>query len=189
MTHTPWGASQYTKNYCRGINFYSTSRHGGFKVSPTVNDKIHEAYRNADGWYEEDCEAAKVIHSFPELFTPEQIEGAEKTIKNYFWKEYEEVNGCEIPLEDSREKAKETFYKENIDKLFVISASGEWHETVPQNHVGVIFTDSKRSKEHHCIITQELYDTRHENPTGQFFATQQFVAESPEWEKGHTKGL
>lgn len=65
---TPWGKSDSKHVYAPGIVFYGTPSHGGVKVNKSQNEKIHPAYRNANGWYEEDCEILKVIFTFPELF-------------------------------------------------------------------------------------------------------------------------
>lgn len=65
---TPWGKADDKDVIADGIVFYSTPSHGGFKVNTKQNQAIPEAFRNADGWYEEDCEALKVIYSFPWLF-------------------------------------------------------------------------------------------------------------------------
>lgn len=67
--NTPWGRADDKTVYGPGIVFYSTPSHGGFKISKAQNEKIHPAYRNADGWYEEDCEALKVIFTFPQFFS------------------------------------------------------------------------------------------------------------------------
>lgn len=66
--HTPWGKSQYSKQYVRGIVFYGTPGHGGFRVSKTKQAKMPEALRLDNGkncgWYEEDCDYALVVMAF-----------------------------------------------------------------------------------------------------------------------------
>jgi hypothetical protein len=86
-TTTPWGVAQYTTNYGTGINSYSTAGHGGIKVSDKLNKQIPIEFRNADGWYEEDCES-NIVH----YFFYEQIAKAERanhgTSKSAFGKDY-----------------------------------------------------------------------------------------------------
>ncbi len=66
-THTPWGKADYANQYTRGIIFYGTPSHGGFKVSNGMNAKMPDVLRNEDGWYEEDCEWAKVAFFLPSI--------------------------------------------------------------------------------------------------------------------------
>lgn len=54
--NTPWGQSDYSIKFVRGVNFYGTPSHGGVKVSDGMNKLIPDAFRKSDGWYEEDCD-------------------------------------------------------------------------------------------------------------------------------------
>lgn len=90
-TTTPWGPSQETSRIAKGITFYSTAGHGGFKLSAGRNAIIRSAIkdktwgqRGHDGWYEEDCDAAIVVMAFPEHFSPEKVQIAAKMIKSYY---------------------------------------------------------------------------------------------------------
>lgn len=129
-TSTPWGPAQSTTKYGRGINLYSCAGHGGFKVSAKLNERVHPALRRADGWYEEDCDWARVAVSFPEVFAASQINGAHSTLKNYFPDAYEEWyrhNCCDesysIPPAESRVKRERAFRAENANRYIVLSAS------------------------------------------------------------------
>lgn len=82
--NTPWGKSQSKQKVVRGINFYSTAGHGGYKVSKKLNASIPDCLRNEDGWYEEDCEYLKVIISFPQYFSQTLRDHACRTFKLYF---------------------------------------------------------------------------------------------------------
>lgn len=62
-TGTPWGHAQYAARFLRGIVFYSTSSHGGLKVTKKVGDKYLSEFarthciRTEDAyWFEEDCD-------------------------------------------------------------------------------------------------------------------------------------
>ena len=77
-TSTPWGAAQHAERYIRGITWYSTAAHGGFKVCAGLNARIPEYMRDAGGWYEEDCDWSIVATVFPEAFL--EREGVEKAV-------------------------------------------------------------------------------------------------------------
>ena len=57
---SPWGEVQYQEEVCPGVVCVGTAGHGGLKVEPTLNKTIPDYMRNDDGWYEEDCDWAKV---------------------------------------------------------------------------------------------------------------------------------
>lgn len=82
--HTPWGKADLKTTIADGIDFYSTPSHGGFKVSKAMLVKMSVQYRNADGWYEEDCESAKVVLAFPNFFTSDQVDAAAKSFTYWF---------------------------------------------------------------------------------------------------------
>jgi hypothetical protein len=82
-TWTPWGKADLVEKITRGINFYNTPGHGGFKVSKGLLSKMPKQYVNPDGWYEEDCEWCKVVLAFPEYFE-HKVEGAQKTWDVWF---------------------------------------------------------------------------------------------------------
>lgn len=65
---TPWGASQHCERVAPGITFHSTASHGGYKLSALLNERVHPAWRQGSGWYEEDCLALVVVWTFPEHF-------------------------------------------------------------------------------------------------------------------------
>ncbi len=78
---TPWGVAQSATVYADGVVFHATASHGGFKIDETANAKVPLAYRNADGWYEEDCEWANVAAAFPQLFTAYERRCASRTLR------------------------------------------------------------------------------------------------------------
>lgn len=94
-TVTPWGMSDHVTRYARGINFYDTPSHGGYKVSAKLNASMPEPLRNADGWYEEDCEWCKVVLAFPQYF-PFKDWAAEKTLRNWFPDKWEAFYGKKL---------------------------------------------------------------------------------------------
>lgn len=80
MTWTPWGQSDGSTRYARGIVFYDTPSHGGFHLTPSreaelderlaaIGTTAEEARMGYEpGWYEEDCCAFAVLYAWPELF-------------------------------------------------------------------------------------------------------------------------
>ena len=90
LIHTPWGYADQVEHIADGIAFYSTPRHGGFKLSIERVKQCapaHQVHLKSGGvgvWYEEDCEAAKVILAFPQYFTADQVETAQQSFEHWF---------------------------------------------------------------------------------------------------------
>lgn len=139
MKHSPWGAVQDIKEYATGIQFVTTAGHGGFKLDKKRNASMPEPFRNKGGWYEEDCEAGKVLMVFKDVF-PKEHEAGVKTVKNWFPDEYEKVTGEKLTAEESYIRAEQEFRENTKDKLVVISAWGSWHKDVPKGMVGCMAT-------------------------------------------------
>ena len=81
--NTPWGEVQDIEWMIPGrLCLVSTSSHGGFYVDPRIKDRMTRWPSPFLGneWFEEDCDAAYVIVSFPELFGPESVERARASI-------------------------------------------------------------------------------------------------------------
>jgi len=120
---TPWGTSQGCTVYGDGVKFHSTSGHGGFKVFSKQNKAIPEAYRNADGWYEEDSEWAKVAGGLPHLFTERELRMADKTLRNWYPDAYEQVNNVVLQPGESRKKDERILRDRHLKDWIVIAAS------------------------------------------------------------------
>jgi hypothetical protein len=89
-TMTPWGKSQCSKKYMRGVNEYGTAGHGGICVSKGVAKKylskyaIDVAIKYGNGyWFEEDCEWAIVAYEVPGV-----LEAMNENSNKIFTKEY-----------------------------------------------------------------------------------------------------
>jgi hypothetical protein len=135
MTNTPWGKSDYSSPLAPGIISYGTPSHGGIHVSPTKNILIPEYMRNKDGWYEEDCEWAKVATVFPDLFSPKDRDLAKNTLKSWLPDAYEKFYGVIIPPGESFAKDQRQFHIDHANDFVVSSASGDWKEGVPKGMV------------------------------------------------------
>lgn len=82
--NTPWGKSDGAVPIMNGVDFHTTSSHGGFRINKDLLSIMPKKYVNSDGWYEEDVESCKVILAFPHCFDTRTIEHAKKTWKMYF---------------------------------------------------------------------------------------------------------
>lgn len=161
--NTPWGKSQTIDKVAPGITFVSTAGHGGFKVSADKLRKMHPALRTEDGWFEEDCEWAKVAFAFPEHFQ-ENYADAVQSMKDWYPSIYEEVTGEVLQPGESRKKDEQRWFEENKRRYIVTSAWGDWHEKVPKGYVAVLAeiggrrgNDVKSTDPKFFLIPQEEY--------------------------------
>ena len=134
--YTRWGASQTIDDCGNGIQFVSTAGHGGYVVPAHLNNLIPEIFRQADRQYEEDCGWA-VVDYFLNAFLNDHNKYTEalKTIKEWFWKQWEEYSGEVIPLPESRCKQEFVFHEEHKNDWLVVCASGDWKAGVPIKYV------------------------------------------------------
>jgi hypothetical protein len=93
--------------------------------------------RNVDGWYEEDCEWAKVALAFPKRFTSKNLEHAKDTIRHYEPDIYEQHFGVILQPGESHVKDERVFIEEHKNDFIVVCASGDWKEGVPDGIVQV----------------------------------------------------
>lgn len=126
-TETPWGEAQTTDVHAEGVAFHSTASHGGFKLDTERNVLVHPLWRNDTDFYEEDCEAAIVIVTFPELFSAETVTAAQQTAKNWFPEAYERVFGVTLEPGESIKKDQQVFRREHAEDWIVISAITSQH--------------------------------------------------------------
>lgn len=121
-TSTFWGKAQQVTKYASGINSYSTSSHGGFKLSANKNQIVPDYMRNDNGYYEEDCEWSIIATVFPEFFTDLEKENAKKTLIDYYPNGYEKFYSLELSEGQSYKRDKEIFQERNKGKYVVTSA-------------------------------------------------------------------
>jgi len=120
---TPWGMSQGSEVYADGVAFHSTASHGGFRLDEARRAAMLPALRVEGGWYEEDCEWAKVALAFPELFTTRERRMAEKTLRHDFPDCWEAVHGRLLAPGESFDKDRRLFEEAHAQDWIVISAS------------------------------------------------------------------
>ena len=134
---TPWGKSDYSKSYGRGVIFYGTPSHGGFHVSTKFNKTIPDHLRRADGWYEEDCDWCLVATAFPDRFNEQELVDAKGTLKNWYPEIFEKQYNCVLQPGESFKKDEKQFLLDHANDYLALSAAGDWHENVPEGMVGV----------------------------------------------------
>lgn len=117
-----WGKVQYATSYARGITSVSTAGHGGFILAPTRNKEVHEAWRAANGQYEEDCHWAAVAITFPDLFSDYEVESAIRTAKSWYPDEYTAATGNPVSESESHVLQQRAAAERNKGKWIVISA-------------------------------------------------------------------
>ena len=118
---TPWGMADDSRRYGGGVVFHSSPSHGGFELSAEANAKVHPAWRNADRFYEEDIDWAKVAHAFPDLFTAYERKRADFTLRNWEPDAYEQVHHLVLQPGQSRRKDERRFAAEHANDWVVIS--------------------------------------------------------------------
>jgi len=134
---TPWGTSQLVKEVAPGIQEVSTGSHGGYKLDRKRNAQVPEVFRRPGGWYEEDCEAAIVILTFPEVFKV-GADMARQTLREYYPDEYTAAFGEAVDLKDSWILRERSALEAAKGKLIVMAAWGDWNPGVPSGMVGVV---------------------------------------------------
>jgi len=124
---TPWGEAQTIDLHAEGIAFHSTASHGGFKLDRERNILVRPLWRNDTGFYEEDCEAAIVIVTFPELFPAKTVAAAHQTAKNWFPEAYEQLFSVVLEPGESIKKDQQDFRRQHAEDWIVISAITSQH--------------------------------------------------------------
>lgn len=123
-SRSPWGTIQHVTAHADGIASVSTAGHGGIKLNRYRNAKVPAAARRKGGWYEEDCEYAIPVLTFPEAFDPTHVEVARQSLKNWYPEEYTAVTGEPVAVEDSFTLRERVFRAENADRYVAVSACG-----------------------------------------------------------------
>lgn len=120
---TPWGWPDSSEIYGKGLVFHSTPSHGGFKLDDLANAEVPDPLRNADGWYEEDAEWAKITVAFPALFTDRERRQADDTIRNEWPDYWEQAHGRTLEAGESRVKDCRLFHQAHAAHWIVVAAS------------------------------------------------------------------
>lgn len=119
---TPWGAADYVKSVAPGIWIVSTPGHGGYKLDRKRNAMIYPSLRRRGGWYEEDVDWGAVALTFPDLFSAENLKGAESGIRAYHPDAWEEIYGRELQPGESYKRDQETFAERHANDYVGVAA-------------------------------------------------------------------
>lgn len=123
-TWTKWGKAQTGTQYARGIMKYTTSGHGGFKVSPGVNGAIPDHLRLEGGVYEEDGDWARLATAMPQVFTDRERRHAERILRNGMPDAWEIQYGRRLQEGESVRRDQQRFLEANRGAWIVTSAIG-----------------------------------------------------------------
>ena len=159
---TPWGTADHVEELFDGAKRVSTPSHGGIRLTAARNAEMPDALRVADGWYEEDCEAALVIVAFPDHFPDRTVESAKISVRNWFPDRYSAHFGVPVTAAESTVVAEEAFASKHRDDYVTVAAWGSWHAGVPDGQVAVAATvgGDRSGDKVHFLVPEAEYDAR-----------------------------
>lgn len=161
---TPWGGSQSVTVYDEGVELHATASHGGFRLSPERNAAVPEAFRRADGWYEEDIDCAAVALAFPQLFTGRERRVADAVARNWRPDAYEAWSGRTLEPGESNVKDRNAYLAAHAVDWLAISARRS-----PEDVGTVVVTASLGGKRGGNVETKEFLVPASEYTTGRPF--------------------
>lgn len=129
---SPWGQVQDAAGYVVGqwtVYRVHTAGHGGLKIPAALNALIPERWREASGWYEEDCDWSIPAALIPAIGAAMgRGDVALRILRDWRPDAYDWLHPGDAPLTgaQSRERAREEFEAATADKWVVISAVGDW---------------------------------------------------------------
>jgi hypothetical protein len=159
LASTPWGIAQCSNIYAEGVVFHSTASHGGFHLDEERNALVAPAYLNAGGWYEEDCEWAKVAATFPHLFTAYERRCADATLRHYEPDAYEVINSVTLKPGESHTKDGRQFRMDHAADWIVISAINSRQRPGFVECVATIGGDRRSANERRFLVPTGEYTT------------------------------
>jgi len=101
-TSTPWGVADDSERIAKGIMRYGTPGHGGYHLSPARQAEMPAALLIggmpdiARGWYEEDCDWARIALAFPQFFNGLACAAAWETLRDWAPDAYEAFTGRKL---------------------------------------------------------------------------------------------
>jgi hypothetical protein len=158
--HSPWGPIQTCTFVADGITVVSTASHGGYYLAPEQNEKVPAPLRQANGWYEEDCEWAAVAFTFPDLFPAGGVESAHSTLKHWYPDQYAQATGATVRVEESLTLQRREFEERTANEFVVCSAFGDWQAGVPKGMVGVYARKASTGEVTWALVPEGEYQGR-----------------------------
>ncbi|EJB07099.1 hypothetical protein Rleg9DRAFT_6080 [Rhizobium leguminosarum bv. trifolii WSM597] len=124
---TPWGMAQVSRQFADCVVLHSTASHGGLHLDENANTTVHTLYRNENGFYEEDCEWAKIAHAFPHLFTNYERRLADRTLRDHYPDAYERVMGVILNGDQSHMRDRQQFERYRNDWVVISALNSDHH--------------------------------------------------------------
>ena len=142
---TIWGEPDTAEQRIPGVWHVSTPSHGGFVLSDERQAAMPESLRLDGSSYEEDVNWTLVMLAFADelrlagspLFQME-LNLAHQIARNWLPERYAAFTGQVVEPRDSYVMRRRRAYEEQIGKVVVVSAFGDWADWVPKGKVGVI---------------------------------------------------
>lgn len=186
-TSTPWGLSQSENAVMPGLTAYTTASHGGLHLAPELNARIPEAFRSAEGWYEED-EASAIPYlvlkdeiaasGHPRETLSTHVEAATKTVYNSYPALPPLLGLPAATLENSAQLRREAFLERTREHWHVRAGFGDWHPSVPKGYVA--FTADRRVGDvfegRAFLVEAATYDALIRDDGGAFHSADRFQA-------------
>lgn len=164
---SPWGKIDICREIAPGIYRVSTPSHGGFKLDAKHNRQMPAAFRQAGGWYEEDCLWSFVPLIFPQHFDEKTRKAADQTAKDWYPNQYESHFKVTLHANESSTRREQIFQVVNKFNWVVVCAWGDWKEGVPKGFVGVCATQggvrstsAKAQEERYFFVPNDEYKQR-----------------------------
>ena len=184
---TPWGAADYARVIADGIGMVGTPGHGGYKLSRARNARVPAYMRREGGWYEEDCDWCipyvvfeAELRGNPDCLTTIEKKAHVNTFRNWHPDAYERWFKTTLKPGESTVRDEQVWKKAHAQDWQGVSASGDWHASVPKGMVGVMLVKGGRDDRNggyshrpmrYVLVTKEAYAAR--DPNG-------FIAEFPD---------
>ena len=160
-SRSPWGTIDFVNNYAPGIDSVATPGHGGIKLDRKMNNQVHTVWRQAGGWYEEDCEWAICAITFPNVFNAEMVKQAHIIAKDWNPDEYRAATGNMVDIAESRTLRQRAFLAKAWGKLHATSAFGSWHpQCTPGNVIAYASTNGRGTDTKAYVVPSEHYEAR-----------------------------
>jgi hypothetical protein len=147
LRRSPWGSVDHQLDVAPGIALCSTPSHGGVHLDEEHNAQVPAAFRNPNGWYEEDCELNIAIWLWPEAFTSTFTTDVEvmkaqaaDSLREWFPDQWAAMTGEVVTAEQSSIIAEREFSAAHAEDYVSVAAWGSWHDAVPKGKVGIMAT-------------------------------------------------
>jgi len=146
---TPWGSADSATAYADGITRYTTCAHGGFGLAPDRFAAMppplqacasFEVQPGQRAWFEEDVDWCAVVLAYPALFSPDERQCADSTLRNWRHVQWEALHGRSLADGESVSKDRRRFFERHRHDWLAIAAYGAGTPGVPAGMVRVCAT-------------------------------------------------